>query len=127
MLCGSLSFLSIFWSGESKMKGAAKSVFLLPINNCSAVYKLVSNKPLKYLLYGTSIQQLVFSGFRYISSFGLRCFKDQAWLGGAFQSFGRAGRCVRRFSCPLSQTGARKAAVPALMLISACFVSSRLD
>lgn len=75
VLCGSLSFLSIFWSGESKIKGAAKSVFLLQTNNCSAVLQAcfkISRSSICCM--GRAYSSLYSAVFQYISSFGPRYY-----------------------------------------------------
>ncbi|MED1741062.1 hypothetical protein P4U97_16345 [Bacillus swezeyi] len=85
----------------------------------SGFSSLFQNKPLKYLLYGTSIQQLVFSGFPiYILIWSSMLSKDQAWLGGAFQSVWACGTLgAALFLSFIAKPEHAKAALPALMLI----------
>ena len=77
------------------------------------------------MLYGTSIQQLVFSGFPiYIVIWTSLLLKDQAWLGGAFQSFWACGTlCAALFLSFIAKPEHAKAAVPALMLIFGLLLS----
>lgn len=91
----------------------------------SGFTSLYQNKPLKYLLYGTSIQRLVFSGFPiYIVIWTSPLLKDQAWLGGAFQSFWACGTlCAALFLSFIAKPEHAKAAVPALMLIFGLLLS----
>ncbi|MEC1260021.1 MFS transporter [Bacillus swezeyi] len=93
MICGSLLFLSIFLEWRIKdNRGNQQHILFTNKQLFSGFSSLFQNKPLKYLLYGTSIQQLVFSGFPiYILIWSSMLSKDQAWLGGAFQSVWACG------------------------------------
>lgn len=126
VLCGSLSFLSIFLEWRIKDKrGSQKRILFTNKQLFSGFASLFQNKPLKYLLYGTSIQQLVFSGFPiYIVIWTSLLLKDQAWLGGAFQSFWACGTlCAALFLSFIAKPEHAKAAVPALMLIFGLLLS----
>ena len=112
------------------MKGAAKK--RIPFTNkqlFSGFTSLYQNKPLKYLLYGTSIQQLVFSGFPiYIVIWTSLLLKDQAWLAALSNHFGRGDAVCGAFLVLYRKTGARKSSCACFNAdFRPAFVSSRLD
>ncbi|WP_307894732.1 MFS transporter [Bacillus swezeyi] len=98
MICGSLLFLSIFLEWRIKdNRGNQQHILFTNKQLFSGFSSLFQNKPLKYLLYGTSIQQLVFSGFPiYILIWSSMLLKDQAWWEALFNLFGPAERSERR-------------------------------
>ncbi|MFN2745699.1 MFS transporter [Bacillus sp. z60-18] len=120
VICGSLSFMSIFL--EWKIKDNRGNQPHIPFTNkqlFSGFSSIFQNKPLRYLLYGTSVQQLVFSGFPiYIVVWSSLFVKDQAWLGGAFQSLWAMGTLGAALCLSfIAKEEHAKAAVPALMVM----------
>lgn len=84
ILCGCLTFISIFLEFLIKdRRGSQSEVAFSRRQIFTGFTNLINNKPLRNLLYGTSIQQLLFSGFPiYIAVWTSILIKDNEWIGG---------------------------------------------
>ncbi|MEC1262547.1 MFS transporter [Bacillus swezeyi] len=119
-LCGCLTFISIFLEFFIKdRRGSQKEVTFSRKELFTGFINLFNNKPLRNLLYGTSIQQLLFSGFPiYIAIWTSLLIKDKEWVGGVFQSIWGMGTLLAAITLSfLAKQEHLKIVAPALMII----------
>ncbi|MGN9864299.1 MFS transporter [Bacillus swezeyi] len=126
IVCGCLTFISIFLEFLIKdRRGSQKEVTFNRKQVFTGFSNLFHNKPLRNLLYGTSIQQLLFSGFPiYIAVWTSLLIKDSEWVGGIFQSIWGIGTLSAAVSLSfLAKQEHLKIATPLLMIIFGLLLS----
>ncbi|PRS09710.1 MFS transporter [Bacillus atrophaeus] len=126
LICGGLTFVSIFLEFLIKDKrGNQKQVSFNKKQLFSGFTNLFKNRPLRNLLYGTSIQQLLFSGFPiYIAIWTSILIKDKEWIGGIFQSIWEIGTLVAAITLSfLAKQDHLKIVAPVLMIIFGLLLS----
>ncbi|WP_019240446.1 MULTISPECIES: MFS transporter [Bacillus] len=91
--CGILFAISAFLKFFlNDYENKDKNINFSATNLFSGFSRIKNNKPLRTLLYGTSIQQLLFSGFSiYLAIWSTFLLKNNEWVSGMLQTFWAVG------------------------------------